>query len=85
MVGSIDTRLIVLRGNSGSGTSTAGCCAGGSAGEWPGSSKISFDGWYGPSRSSGLATVGLIDQTVRYALDAGDHVVLEGILLAGRY
>lgn len=34
---------------------------------------------------AGAADIGLIDLTVRYALDAGYHVVLEGILYAGPY
>lgn len=33
----------------------------------------------------GAANIGLIDQTVRYALDAGFHVVCEGILFTGHY
>jgi hypothetical protein len=35
-------------------------------------------------RPGGLA-VGLIDQTVRYALDGGYHVILEGILHRAKY
>ncbi|MEU5274795.1 kinase [Streptomyces asoensis] len=33
----------------------------------------------------GAANIGLIDLTARYALDAGFHVVIEGILYADRY
>jgi predicted kinase len=44
-VGSDQTRLIVLRGNSGAGKSTvARRCARLTAEEWPGSHRISFDG-----------------------------------------
>jgi hypothetical protein len=34
---------------------------------------------------AGAANIGLIDLTARYALDAGFHVVVEGILYADRY
>ncbi|MFH8774182.1 hypothetical protein [Streptomyces sp. NPDC017958] len=33
----------------------------------------------------GAANIGSIDPTVRYALDVGFHVVVEGILYAGHY
>jgi hypothetical protein len=33
----------------------------------------------------GAANIGLIDLTARYALDAGYHVVVEGLLYADRY
>jgi hypothetical protein len=33
----------------------------------------------------GAANIGLIDLTARYVLDAGYHVVVEGILYADRY
>ncbi|GGK86478.1 hypothetical protein Ppa06_46360 [Planomonospora parontospora subsp. parontospora] len=33
----------------------------------------------------GATNIGLIDVVVRYALDSGYHVVLEGILYADRY
>jgi hypothetical protein len=36
-------------------------------------------------RSSAATNIGLIDLTARYALDAGYHVVVEGILYADRY
>lgn len=85
--GSTTTRLIVLRGNSGSGKSTA---------------ARELRRVYGRGLAwveqdylrrillrehdlPGAPNIGLIDQTVRYALNHGFHVVLEGILYADHY
>jgi predicted kinase len=86
-VGSQDTRLIVLRGNSGSGKSTvAGAlretCGRGMA--WVAQDLIRRTILWEKDRPGGV-NIGLIDQIARYSLDHGYHVVLDGILYADRY
>lgn len=87
MVGSSDTRLVVLRGNSGSGKSTVSRRLRERLGR--GIAWVEQDHLrrvvLAEHDRSGLPNIGLIDQTARYALDAGYHVLLDGILLAERY
>ncbi|SDT46809.1 AAA family ATPase [Microlunatus soli] len=87
MIGSPDTRLVVLRGNSGSGKSTVSRRLRQRLGR--GVAWVEQDHLrrvvLAEHDRPGLPNIGLIDQTARYALDAGYHVVLDGILLADRY
>ena len=85
--GQPDTRLILLRGNSGSGKSSV--ASGLRERHGPGLAWVEQDHLrrvlLGERDRPGAANIGLIDQTVRYALDAGFHVVCEGILFTGHY
>jgi 2-polyprenyl-3-methyl-5-hydroxy-6-metoxy-1,4-benzoquinol methylase/predicted kinase len=86
-VGSAATRLIVLRGNSGSGKSTVAQAireAYGRGLAWVCQDVIRRT-ILRERDHPGMANIGLIEQTTRYALDHGFHVVLEGILAADRY
>jgi predicted kinase len=81
------TRLIILRGNSGSGKTTIARRL--QRGHGRGCALVEQDYLRRivlreRDRPGGLA-VGLIEQTVRYALDGGYHVVLEGILHRAKY
>jgi len=85
--GSATTRLIVLRGNSGSGKSTAAQAVRDRYGR-----GIAIVGQDNLRRTvlrerdtPGAANIGLIDLTARYALDRGYHVIIEGILYAAHY
>ncbi|MFI7413976.1 AAA family ATPase [Streptomyces sp. NPDC049627] len=87
MVGTEETRLVMLRGNSASGKSSvaAGLCERFGRG-------LALVGQDNLRRivlrerdRPGAANIGLIDTVARYALDAGYHVVVEGILYADRY
>lgn len=87
MVGSEETRLVVLRGNSASGKS---CVADGLRERYGrGLALVGQDNLrrvvLREHDRPGAANIGLIDLTARYALDAGFHVVVEGILYADRY
>lgn len=81
------TRLVVIRGNSGSGKSTiaaslrAGCGRGVAIVGQDNVRRIILREHDRP----GASNVGLIDLTVRYALDHGFHVVLEGIMYTTHY
>ena len=85
--GTESTRLIVLRGNSGSGKSSAAAEMRARYGR-----GIALVGQDYLRRvvlrerdlSSG-ANIGLIDTVARYALDHGFHVILDGILDSRRY
>ena len=85
--GSEQTRLVVLRGNSGSGKSSvaralrSGC---GSAVAWVSQDLLRRTILKEKDRPGG-ANIGLIDQVARYSLDHGYHVILDGILSADRY
>ncbi|MGP3737540.1 AAA family ATPase (plasmid) [Streptomyces sp. GDS52] len=87
MVGSEITRLVVVRGNSASGKS---CVAAkirdrfgrGLALVWQDNLRRTV---LREHDVPGGANIGLIDTVARYALDAGYHVVVEGILYADRY
>ena len=86
--GSDSTRLIVIRGNSGSGKSTValalrGAC-GGRGVAWVAQDLVRRTILREKDRP-GAINIGLIDQMTRYSLDRGYHVVLDGILYAGHY
>ncbi|MER6496722.1 MULTISPECIES: AAA family ATPase [Streptomyces] len=86
-VGTEETRLIVLRGNSASGKSSV--AAGLRERFGRGLALVGQDNLrrivLRERDRPGAANIGLIDLTTRYALDAGFHVVVEGILYADRY
>ncbi|WP_203883479.1 kinase [Planotetraspora kaengkrachanensis] len=85
--GSHDTRLIVLRGNSGSGkTSVARAVrvAYGRGLALVGQDVVRRDLLRERDVHGGV-NIGLIDTIARYSLDHGYHVLLEGILTASRY
>ncbi|KJK40790.1 kinase [Streptomyces variegatus] len=87
MVGNEQTRLVVLRGNSGSGKSSV--AAGMRERFGRGLALVGQDNLrrvvLRERDRPGAANIGLIDLTARYALDAGYHVVIEGMLYADRY
>ncbi|CAL9657763.1 AAA family ATPase [Streptomyces sp. Tu 3180] len=87
MVGTEETRLVVLRGNSASGKSSV--AAGLRARFGRGLALVGQDNLrrivLRERDRPGAANIGLIDLTARYALDAGFHVVVEGILYADHY
>ncbi|MEU6455029.1 AAA family ATPase [Streptomyces sp. NPDC047065] len=87
VVGSEDTRLIVVRGNSASGKSSVAAGLRERFGR-----NLAIVGQDNLRRivlrerdRPGGVNIGLIDLTARYALDHGFHVVVEGILYADRY
>lgn len=87
MVGSEETRLIVLRGNSASGKSAIAAGLRDQFGR-----NLALVGQDNLRRivlrerdRPGAANIGLIGMTARYALDSGFHTVVEGILYADRY
>ncbi|MET9579230.1 MULTISPECIES: AAA family ATPase [Streptomyces] len=86
-VGTEQTRLVVVRGNSGSGKSSV--AAGIRERFGRGVALVGQDNLrrivLRERDRPGAANIGLIDLTARYALDAGYHVVVEGILYADRY
>jgi predicted kinase len=86
-VGTPETRLIVLRGNSASGKSTVAREIRARYGR-----GIAIVGQDNVRRDilkerdePGAANIGLIDLTARYALDHGFHVIVEGILYVAHY
>ncbi|MFI1377739.1 kinase [Streptomyces longwoodensis] len=86
-VGTEDTRLIVIRGNSASGKSSVAAGLREKFGR-----NLAIVAQDNLRRivlrehdRPGGANTGLIDLTARYALDNGFHVVVEGILYADRY
>ncbi|MFF0264852.1 AAA family ATPase [Kribbella sp. NPDC004536] len=87
MTGSPSTHLVVLRGNSGSGKSTTARTLRERLGR--GTAWIEQDYvrriLLREHDLAGGANIGLIDLNVRYALDHGYDVILEGILDAQRY
>ncbi|KQX61302.1 AAA family ATPase [Streptomyces sp. Root1310] len=87
MVGTPETRLVVLRGNSASGKSAV--AAGLRERFGRGLALVGQDNLrrvvLREHDRPGAANIGLIEAVARYALDAGYHVVLEGILHADRY
>ncbi|MFB7499077.1 AAA family ATPase [Streptomyces sp. NPDC056161] len=86
-VGTAETRLIVLRGNSASGKSSVAAGLRDRFGR--GLALVGQDNLrrvvLREHDRPGAANIGLIDLTARYALDAGYHVVVEGILYADHY
>jgi predicted kinase len=86
-IGSDQTRLVVLRGNSGAGKSTVAKAlreAYGRGVAWVSQDLIRRIILEEKDRP-GAANIGLIDQVTRYSLDHGYHVVLDGIFYADRY
>nr|WP_269856931.1 AAA family ATPase [Streptomyces sp. RPT161] len=87
MVGTRDTRLVVVRGNSASGKSTVAAEIRNRFGR--GLALVGQDNLrrvvLRERDRPGGANIGLIDTVARYALDAGYHVLLEGILYAAHY
>jgi adenylylsulfate kinase-like enzyme len=87
MTGSKESRLVVLRGNSGSGKTSIAAELRARFGR--GVAVVSQDvirrGVLQEQDVSGGANIGLIDLVARYSLDQGFHVVVEGILGAARY
>ena len=86
-VGSDQTTLIVLRGNSGSGKSSVSHALRDAYGR--GLAWVSQDLIrriiLKEKDAPGGVNIGLIDQVARYCLDHGQQVVLDGMLYAGRY
>ncbi|MFJ8111818.1 AAA family ATPase [Streptomyces sp. NPDC096132] len=86
-VGTTQTRLVVLRGNSASGKSSV--AAGVRERFGRGLALVGQDNLrrtvLRERDRPGAASIGLIDTVAGYALDAGYHVVIEGILYADRY
>ncbi|MGW4231810.1 AAA family ATPase [Streptomyces sp. NPDC004980] len=87
MVGTEETRLVLLRGNSASGKSSVAVGLREKFGR-----GIALVGQDNLRRTvmrerdrPGASNIGLIDLTARYALDTGYHVVVEGILYADHY
>jgi len=84
--GSDRTRLIVLRGNSGSGKSTVAAELRAACGQ--GLAWISQDHirrvLLKEKDQPGAVNIGLIDQVARYCLDHGYHAVIDGILRCRR-
>ncbi|MGX1267559.1 hypothetical protein RKD18_000753 [Streptomyces phaeoluteigriseus] len=87
MVGTEATRLVVLRGNSASGKSSVAAGLRDRFGR--GLALVGQDNLrrvvLRERDRPGAANIGLIDLTARYALGAGYHVVVEGILYADHY
>ncbi|MFJ8991003.1 AAA family ATPase [Streptomyces sp. NPDC102279] len=87
MVGSVESRLVLLRGNSASGKSSVAAGLRDRFGR--GLALVGQDNLrrlvLRERDRPGAANIGLIDLTARYALDAGYHVVVEGILHADHY
>lgn len=86
-VGTEQTRLIVLRGNSASGKSTIAAAIRDRFGR--GLALVGQDNLrrvvLRERDRPGAANIGLIDTIARYSLDAYYHVVVEGILRADHY
>jgi predicted kinase len=86
-LGDATTRLVVLRGNSGSGKSTTAQEVRRRVGRgvaWVEQDYLRRILLREHDRA-GAPNIGLIDQTARYALDRGYHVVLEGIFYSPTY
>ena len=85
--GTAETRLVVLRGNSGSGKSTVATLLRDRIGRgvaWVEQDYIRRILLREDDKPD-ATNIGLLSHTVRYALDAGYHVILEGILKSSRY
>jgi AAA domain len=87
VVGNPDTRLVILRGNSASGKSTVAKLLRKRLGRgvaWVEQDYLRRTLLREHDRP-GLPNIGLIDMVARYALDAGYHVIAEGIFGSERY
>ena len=86
-IGTNQTRLIVLRGNSGAGKSSVALALRETYGR--GTAWISQDlirrVILKEKDVPGGVNIGLINQVARYSLDHGYHVILDGIFYADRY
>ncbi|MFD5897372.1 AAA family ATPase [Streptomyces sp. NPDC060366] len=86
-VGTEQSRLVVLRGNSASGKSTVAATIRERFGR--GLALVGQDNLrrvvLRERDRPGAANIGLIDTVARYSLDAGYHVLIEGILYADHY
>ncbi|MEV5279766.1 AAA family ATPase [Streptomyces sp. NPDC006692] len=86
-MGSEESRLVVIRGNSASGKSSVAAGLRNRFGR--GLALVGQDNLrrvvLRERDRPGASNIGLIDTVARYALDAGYHVVVEGILYADRY
>jgi predicted kinase len=86
--GTSETRLIVLRGNSGSGKSTIASAVRRAYAK-RGFAIVGQDMLRREILKEqdlpGAANISLIEMTARYALDHGYHVIVEGILQAAHY
>ncbi|MGA5823729.1 AAA family ATPase [Kitasatospora sp. NPDC094028] len=86
-VGNTETRLVVVRGNSASGKSSVAAGIRDRFGR--GLAVVAQDNLrrtvLREQDRPGGANIGLIDTVARYALGAGYHVVIEGILCADHY
>ena len=87
VVGSPETRLVILRGNSASGKSTIAKLLRERLGR--GVAWVEQDYLrrmvLREHDQPGLPNIGLIDMVARYALDAGYHVIADGIFGSERY
>jgi predicted kinase len=87
MIGDETTRLVVIRGNSGSGKSTTAKEVRrrvGTGVAWVEQDYLRRTLLREHNRP-GAPNIGLIDQTVRYALDHGYHVIMEGDFFGPTY
>lgn len=87
LVGSADTRLVVLRGNSASGKTTTAIAV--QAAHKGHVARVSQDVMRREVLRIGDGddnpSIGLIETVARYSLDQGFHVLVEGILHSGIY
>jgi len=87
VVGSPETRLVILRGNSASGKSTVAKLLRERLGRgvaWVEQDYLRRTLLREHDRP-GLPNIGLLDMVARYALDAGYHVIADGIFGSERY
>jgi predicted kinase len=86
-VGAAHSRLVVLRGNSGSGKTSTALAARKQLGR--GTALVQQDYFrrivLREHDKPGGANIGLISLATRYALEAGYHVIVEGIFHSARY
>ncbi len=87
LVGSESTRLVIVRGNSGSGKSSVALAVRSQLGRTCAlvAQDVIRRTILKERDVPGGANIGLISTVARYALDAGFHVIVEGILHAERY
>lgn len=87
LAGSESTRLVIVRGNSGSGKSSVALAVRSQLGRTCAvvAQDVIRRTILKERDVPGGANIGLISTVARYALDAGFHVIVEGILHAERY